>query len=101
MDSIKQNKTLKHRSILKPSSRRHATSKILIDRVERSVKKRINSLRPAMNKSLKSKSSTFKKSFKNRYNRYINAYTRNEIRKKLGKDTRKSVKFSNNYGTKI
>jgi hypothetical protein len=72
----------KVKGILKTPSRQHATSKILIERVQRSVKKRTNSLRPAMNKSLKSKSNTFKKSFENVYNIYLIKYIRRETTKK-------------------
>ncbi len=89
------------KSILRPSKRRSVTSKILIDRVERTVSKKLHELRPHINRSLRGKSNTFKKSFRNRYNRYINSHIRGELRKKQGRDTRKTVKFYNNMGSRI
>jgi hypothetical protein len=86
-----------YRSILKPSSRRRVTSKTLIDRVEKSVGKRLSAFKPMINKELKSRSKTVKNLFKNRHNRYVNGFIRSEIRKKLGKDRRRTVKFQNNY----
>ena len=89
------------KSILKPSKRRSVTSKILIDRVERSVSKKLRELKPQINRSLRGKSNTFKKSFRNRYNRYINSHIRGELRKKQRRGTRRSVRFYNNMGTRI
>lgn len=90
-----------YKSILKPSTRRRATSKILIDRVEKSIGRKMSALKPEINKALKSKNKTFKNLFKSRHNRYINSMIRTELRKKSGKNTRRTVKFLNNYGTKI
>ncbi len=89
------------KSILKPSKRRSVTSKLLINRVERSVTKKTLDLKTEMNRSLRGKSNAFKKSFRNRYNRYINSHIRDELRKKQGRGTRKSVRFYNNLGSRI